>query len=139
MSTLITMIAALATFVMTGLASAQQPPGTATTPPMAPIKRTILQKADVPGTNLELIYATVEVSAGFKAGRHTHPGVVMTQVIDGDFWLQFDGQPEQILRAGESLTLPDRAVHNEGALDKPLKLIVVYVVEKGKPLVSPAP
>ena len=139
MSTLITVIAALATFVMTGLASAQQPPGTATTPPMAPIKRTILQKADVPGTNLELIYATVEISAGFKAGRHNHPGVVMTQVIDGDFWLQFDGQPEQILRVGESLTLPDRAVHNEGALDKPLKLIVVYVVEKGKPLASPAP
>jgi len=136
MSTLITVIAALATFVMTGLASAQQPPGTATTPP---IKRTILQKADVPGTNLEIIYATVEISAGFKAGRHNHPGVVMTQVIDGDFWLQFDGQPEQILLVGESLTIPDRAIHNEGTLDKPLKLIVVYVVEKGKPLVSPAP
>jgi quercetin dioxygenase-like cupin family protein len=132
-------IAALATFVMTGLASAQQPPGTATTPPMAPIKRTILQKADVPGTNLEIIYATVEITAGFKAGRHNHPGVVMTQIVDGDFWLQFDGQPEQILRVGESLTIPDRAVHNEGTLDKPLKLIVVYVVEKGKPLVSPAP
>ena len=40
---------------------------------------------------------------------------------------------------GESLTLPDRVVHNEGALDKPLKLIVVYVVEKGKPLASQAP
>jgi len=138
MSTLITMIAALATFVMTGLASAQQPPGTAT-PPTAPIKRTILQKADVPGTNLELIYATVEVSAGFKAGRHNHPGVVMFQVIDGDFWLQLDGQPEQVFRAGESQTLADRVVHNEGALDKPLKLSVVYVVEKGKPLASPAP
>ena len=139
MSTLITVIAALATFVMSGLASAQQPPGTATTPRMAPIKRTILQKADVPGTNLEIIYAAVEISAGFKAGRHNHPGVVMTQVIDGDFWLQFDGQPEQILLVGESLTIPDRAIHNEGTLDKPLKLIVVYVVEKGKPLVSPAP
>src|SRR2546427_5132723 len=85
MSTLITVIAGLATFVMTGLASAQQPPGTATTPPIAPIKRTILQKADVPGTNLELIYAAVEISAEFKAGRHNHRGVVMTQVIDGDF------------------------------------------------------
>jgi len=136
MSKLITMIAALATMAMTDLASAQQPAGT---PPTAPIKRTILQKADVPGTNLELIYAIVEISAGFKAGRHNHPGVVMTQIVDGEFWLQFDGQPEQILRVGESLTIPDRAVHNEGALDKPLKLIVVYVVEKGKPLVSPAP
>jgi len=132
----VTMIAALATMAMTDLPSAQQPAGT---PPTAPIKRTILQKADVPGTNLEIIYATVEISAGFKAGRHNHPGVVMGQIIDGDFWLQLDGQPEQVFRAGESLTLPDRAVHNEGALDKPVKLNVVYVVEKGKPLASPAP
>ena len=139
MSTLITMIAALATFVMTGLASAQQPPGTATTPPMAPIKRTILQKADVPGTNLEIIYAALEISAGFKAGRHNHPGVVMGQIIDGEFWLQLDGQPEQVLRVGESFTLPDRVIHNEGSTDRPAKLNVVYVVEKGKPLVSPAP
>jgi quercetin dioxygenase-like cupin family protein len=139
MSRLITMIAAVATFVITGLASAQQPPGTATPPPMAPIKRTILQRADVPGTNLEIIYAALEVSAGFRAGRHNHPGVVMAQIVDGEFWLQRDGQPEEVLRAGESFTLPDRAVHNEGSTDRPVKLNVVYVVEKGKPLISPAP
>jgi len=86
-----------------------------------------------------LIYAIVEVSAGFKAGRHSHPGVVMFQVVDGDFWLQLDGQPDQVFRVGESQTIPDRAVHNEGALDKPLKLNVIYVVEKGKPLAAPAP
>ena len=43
------------------------------------------------------------------------------------------------LKAGESLTLPDRAIHNEGATDKAVKLNAVYVVEKGKPLASPAP
>lgn len=105
----------------------------------APVKRTILQKADVPGTNLELIYATVEIAAGFKAGRHMHPGVVMAQVVEGEFWIHLDGQPEKILRAGESLTLPDRAIHNEGATDKAVKLNAVYVLEKGKPLASPAP
>jgi quercetin dioxygenase-like cupin family protein len=103
-----------------------------------PIKRTILQRSDVPGTNLEIIYAAVEIAAGFKAGRHNHPGVAMGQVLDGDFWLHLDGQPEQVLHAGESLTIPDRAIHNEGATDKAVKLIVVYVVEKGKPLVSAA-
>jgi quercetin dioxygenase-like cupin family protein len=131
----ITLVAAFVSLVAAGFLMAQQP---ANTPPMAPIKRTLLQKADVPGTNLEIIYAIVEIIPGFKAGRHSHPGVVMAQVVDGEFWIQFDGQPEQILRAGESLTLPDRAVHNEGSTDKPLKLNVVYVVEKGKPLVSPA-
>jgi quercetin dioxygenase-like cupin family protein len=131
----ITLVGALVSLVAAGLLMAQQPAGT---PPTAPIKRTLLQKADVPGTNLEIIYATVEIIPGFKAGRHNHPGVVMAQVVEGEFWIQFDGQPEQVLRAGESLTLPDRAIHNEGTTDKPLKLNVVYVVEKGKPLVSPA-
>jgi len=104
----------------------------------SPIKRTILQRADVPGTNLEIIYATVEIAAGFKAGRHNHPGVVMGHVVEGDFWLHVDGQPEQVLHAGESVTLPDRAIHNEGTTGKPVKLNAVYVVEKGKPLASPA-
>jgi quercetin dioxygenase-like cupin family protein len=105
----------------------------------SPVKRTILQKADVPGTNLEVIYATVEIAPGFKAGRHSHPGVVMAQVVDGEFWFAPDGQSDKVLKVGETLTIPDRAIHNEGATDKGVKLNVVYVVEKGKPLVSPAP
>jgi quercetin dioxygenase-like cupin family protein len=117
--------------------NAQQPQPTPVQP--SPVKRTILQKSDVPGTNLEMIYATVEIAPGFKAGRHLHPGVVMAQVVDGEFWVHLDGQPEKVVRVGESLTLPDRAIHNEGATDRPLKMNVVYVVEKGKPLVSPAP
>ncbi len=135
---LVTIFCALAVIGTAGVAFAQQPAGGAT-PPVSPIKRTILQRADVPGTNLELIYASLEVSAGFRAGRHNHPGVVIAQIVDGSFWLQVDGQPEQVFQAGESLTLPDRIVHNEGSTDKPVKLNVVYVLEKGKPLASPAP
>jgi quercetin dioxygenase-like cupin family protein len=126
--------ALLALFGAVGMLSAQQPAGA---PAVPPVKRNILQRTDVPGTNLELIYANLEIGPGFRAGRHSHPGVVMAQVVDGEFWIQLDGQPEQILRNGESLTLPDRAVHNEGATDKGAKLVVVYVVEKGKPLISP--
>ena len=106
----------------------------------SPVKRTILQKSDVPGTNLELIYATVEIAAGFKAGRHSHPGVVMAQVVEGEFWIHLDGQPEKIVRAGETLTVPQGAIHNEGAGGgSAVKLNAVYVLEKGKPLASPAP
>jgi quercetin dioxygenase-like cupin family protein len=65
----------------------------------SPVKRTILQRADVPGTNLEVIYATVEIAAGFKAGRHSHPGVVMAQVVEGEFWFAPDGQPEKTYKA----------------------------------------
>jgi len=105
---------------------------------VSPFKRTILQRADVPGTNLELIIATVDIAPGARAGRHTHPGLTMAYVVDGDFWLHMDGQPEQILHVGESTSNPDRTIHDEGALDKPVRLHAVYVVEKGKPLAAPA-
>jgi quercetin dioxygenase-like cupin family protein len=127
---------ALAAFALTVPVEAQQQPSPVQP---APVKRAILQRADVPGTNLEIIYATLEIAPGFKAGRHSHPGVVMGHVVEGDFWYAPDGEPEKVLHAGDSLTVADRAIHNEGATDKPVKLNVVYVVEKGKPLASPAP
>ena len=101
------------------------------------VKRTILQKMDVPGTNLETIVAVVEIAANFKAGRHTHPGDVTGYVSEGEFSMTFDGQPEKVLKPGESILVPNGTVHDEGTGDKPAKLIAVYVVEKGKPLASP--
>jgi len=62
----------------------------------------------------------------------------MAYVVDGDFWLHMDGQPEQILHVGESTSNSDRTIHDEGALDKPVRPHAVYVVEKGKPLAAPA-
>jgi quercetin dioxygenase-like cupin family protein len=128
--------AALFALAFTGTVQAQTQP---TPVQPSPVKRTILQKTDVPGTNLEMIYATVEIAAGFKAGRHLHPGTVMAQVIEGEFWIHLDGEAEKVLKVGESLTVPNGAVHNEGATDKAVKLSAVYVLEKGKPLASPAP
>ena len=131
-------LATISLFVLLGtaIARAQQPQPTPVQP--SPVKRTILQRTDVPGTNLELIYATVEIAPSFKAGRHSHPGVVMGHVVEGEFWLAIDGQPEKVLKAGETLMLPDRAIHNEGAGDKGTKFNVIYVVEKGQPLAAPA-
>jgi quercetin dioxygenase-like cupin family protein len=120
----ITLCTALITFAMLLSLNAQPQPSPVQP---SPVKRTIMQRADVPGTNLETIYASLEIAAGFKAGRHNHPGVVMAHIVEGDFWLQLDGEPERVLHAGESLTIPDRAIHNEGATDKPVKLDVVYV------------
>jgi quercetin dioxygenase-like cupin family protein len=130
-------LATISFFVFFGMAAARaQQPQTAPVQP-SPVKRTILQRAT--GTNLELIYAVVEIAPSFKAGRHSHPGVVMGQVVEGEFWLAPDGEPENVFKPGQTLTLPNRAIHNEGATDKGTKVNVVYVVEKGQPLVSPAP
>lgn len=117
-----------------GFAHAQQAPLQP-----SPVKRTPLGKVDVPGSNYEVIFGITELAGGFKSGRHSHPGLVLAYVAEGEFWYLVDGQPEKIYRVGDSFQLPDRAIHNEGAAgSKPVKVMAVFIVEKGKPLVQPA-
>jgi hypothetical protein len=66
----ITLCTALITFAMLLSLNAQQQPSPVQP---SPVKRTIMQRADVPGTNLETIYASLEIAAGFKAGAITIP------------------------------------------------------------------
>lgn len=127
--------AALAAFALSAPVTAQPVPSPVQP---APVKRTVIGKTEVPGSNYEVITALVELAPGFRAGRHTHPGTVQAQVLEGEFMLVFDGQPEKTFKAGQSLEVPNTAIHNEGAVGSvPAKLIAVYIVEKGKPLVSP--
>jgi quercetin dioxygenase-like cupin family protein len=126
---LFTVLAMLAPAVPTAAQAPVQP---------APVQRTPIGKIDVPGSNYEVVTAMVTLQPGFKAGRHTHPGTVQAQVLEGEFMIHIDGQPEKTFKAGQSLEVPNGAIHNEGAVgSSPAKLIAVYVVEKGKPLVTP--
>lgn len=118
-------------------ALAQAPAPPAAQPKLAPkIIRTVLNRTDVPGdSNYEVISAMVEIGPGFKAGRHFHHGLVQVTVLEGQFWLAVDDAPEKVLGAGQSLSLPLNAIHDEGAVgEAPVMLFAVYVVEKLKPL-----
>ena len=127
------LFAALAGIAFGAVAYAQQAPVSP-----SPVTRVLIGKTEVPGSNYEVITAMVTLQPGFKAGRHTHPGIVQAQVLEGEFMLALDGQPEKTFKSGQSLEVPNQAIHNEGAVGAvPTKLIAVYVVEKGKPLVSP--
>lgn len=104
------------------------------------LTRTLVGRADVSVPGREAVVARVEVAPGAKAGRHTHPGDEISYVMEGEATLLIDGQAPRIVKAGESFVVPAGVVHdahNDGAA--PIKLVGVYVVEKGKPLASPAP
>jgi quercetin dioxygenase-like cupin family protein len=131
----IALTAAFVTLAIVGSLNAQQQ----TTPvPLPAIKRTPLQKVEVPGSNYEVVFGIAEFVPNVKAGRHSHPGTVLAYVMEGEFFLVPDGQPEKTYKAGDSLQVPNGVIHNEGTTDKPAKVMAVYVVEKGKPLVQPA-
>jgi quercetin dioxygenase-like cupin family protein len=103
------------------------------------VKRTPLQKAEFPD-GYNTVSGIAEIPAGGSAGRHTHPGVEMGYLLEGEADLIVEGRPDQHLKAGDSYSIPAGTVHDAKVHgDKPLKVLGVYVVDKTKPLASPAP
>jgi quercetin dioxygenase-like cupin family protein len=102
-------------------------------------KRTVLQKTDVPGGIYESVFVMAEVPPGGLVGRHTHPGTEQGTVIEGEVTLMVEGQPDKTFKPGESWLIPAGVAHDAKAGPTGSKAIAVYVVEKGKPLATPAP
>jgi quercetin dioxygenase-like cupin family protein len=102
------------------------------------IKRQLLQRIDVPD-NRETILGVAEIPAGGAAGRHTHFGVEVGYVLEGSTSLEIEGEAPRLLKAGDSYVIPAGKVHDAKVVgDGPAKVIATYVVEKGKPLATPA-
>ncbi len=111
----------------------------AAAPPASGIKRTPVYKGPVAAADHEAVVAKVELPAGAHAGRHTHPGDEVSYVVEGDTELLIDGQAPLRLKAGQAFSVPAGTVHDARNVGSaPAHLIGVYVVEKGKPLATPA-
>lgn len=104
------------------------------------IKRTVLQRKDLSVPGREAVVARVEIAPGAFAGRHTHPGEEISYILEGEAEILIEGQPPLKVKPGDSFIIPSGAkhdAHNTGT--QPLKLVGVYLVEKGQPLATPAP
>ena len=116
-------------------ASAQGAPPAAT----GGVTRKILSQTDgpTPGYVTLLVEATIE--PGVAVGRHTHPGIESAYVLEGGFELPVAGQPTRTLKAGDGFQIPPDTPHGGGAPGAAKsRVLITYVVEKGKPLASPA-
>jgi len=102
------------------------------------LKRTILQRTDGPAPGYETVMVAVEIEPGAIVARHTHPGVESTFVLEGETELSVEGQAVRTVGPGQSFQIPTGVPHSAKNGDKPARLAATYVVEKGKPLASPA-
>ena len=103
-------------------------------------KRTVVEKADVSVPGREAVVARVEINPGASVGRHTHPGDEISYVMEGEGEILIEGQPARKIKAGDGFVIAaglKHDAHNTGT--QMLKLAGVYVVEKGKPIATPAP
>ncbi len=111
----------------------------AQTPSAPAIKRTMLQRFDL-APDREVVTAVAEIPPGMSAGRHTHPGPETSYVIEGSASLEVEGEVPRVVKAGDSFAIPAGKVHDAKVIgDKPVKVLATYIIEKGKPLATPAP
>jgi quercetin dioxygenase-like cupin family protein len=104
------------------------------------VQRILLTKADVSVPGREADAMRAEIAPGASTGRHTHPGDEIDYVLQGQLDITFDGQPPHQLKAGDALIIPMGTVHNAVNVGSTTALIsAVFIVEKGKPLATPAP
>ena len=102
------------------------------------VRRTELQRFDVPCSSYETVIGLVDVPPGLAIGRHAHPGLESGYMLEGEATLSLEGQPDRVLTAGESYRIPSGAVHDVRSGPRGARALAVFVVEKGKPLASPA-
>ena len=127
-----TLALTLALIVAAGLqtSTAQQPA----------LKRTVLQKADLPVPGREAVTALAEIPGGVRVGKHTRPGEEVGYVLEGTLKLEVEGKPPVMLKAGDAFFVEAGPPHdgtNEGT--GAAKVLATYIAEKGKPLATPVP
>ena len=94
---------------------------------------------DGPAAGYESILMDVVIDAGATVARHTHPGMESSYVMEGDIELPVQGQPTRTVKAGEGFQIPPNTPHAGGkASNAKTRVMITYIVEKGKPLASPA-
>ncbi len=77
----------------------------------------------MPNSNYDVVTAVIETG-----------GIVQAQILDAN-----SGSRAMASRTGSRKREPfDVQIHNEGAVgDRPKKLVAVYMVERGHPLIQP--
>jgi quercetin dioxygenase-like cupin family protein len=102
------------------------------------VTRTVLQQADTSIPGREAITARAEIAAGGTTGRHTHPGEEISYLVEGSVLLEIEGAPQRTLKPGDVFFIPAGKVHNATTSGGKAIIIANYIVEKGKPLATPA-
>jgi quercetin dioxygenase-like cupin family protein len=94
----------------------------------------VLHRAEFP-SNYATVMVLIENVDG--APRHTHPGLEMTYILEGEFKLMVDGRPDQALKPGDWFEVPAEVPHSvENVGGKPGRALAHYVVEASKPLTT---
>jgi quercetin dioxygenase-like cupin family protein len=93
------------------------------------------QKIEYPKTEkAEMASVLVEIQPGKENGRHMHSVPTYVHVLEGTMTVEFEDGSRQTFKAGNGFLEVVNTVHSAKNLGEvPLRLLVVFVGEEGKP------
>jgi quercetin dioxygenase-like cupin family protein len=103
----------------------------------AGIQRVMLFRTDVASSAvpMEVVMGTAEIPAAGHAGRHSHAGMEVGYVLNGETVMEIAGAAPRVMKAGDVYFIPAGVVHDAKATSgAAAKVLAFYLVEKGKPL-----
>jgi quercetin dioxygenase-like cupin family protein len=125
-------LCALPGFAATG-AVAEQP-----TPASSGVSRKLLQQTDGPAEGyVTFLYETI-FAPNHVVPLHTHPGVESSYCVEGGGVFVIRGAPDRVITPGLSFQAAPYLVHGLHNGPASTKLASTYILEKGKPLSTPA-
>jgi quercetin dioxygenase-like cupin family protein len=101
-------------------------------------KRTLIKQTDGPMDGYVTVEMRVDLEPSAIVARHTHPGIESSYLVEGGFDLTVDGEGTRTVAPGEGFQIPTAVPHSGQNGPAKSVIAVTYVVEKGKPLASPA-
>ena len=102
------------------------------------VQRTVLRQMDGPVEGWTTILIRGEIAPDAVVATHTHPGIESAFIIEGGGVLVAKDTPAQALKAGESFQIAPGVPHGLQNGPAVMRFTSTYVVEKSKPLASPA-
>jgi quercetin dioxygenase-like cupin family protein len=104
------------------------------------LTRTDLQRHDLGIPGYETIQVRVDFAPGALAARHSHHGEEIIYVLTGALQYQIDGSAPVMVNAGQVFFVPAGAIHQAKNIGSTMASeLATYVVQKGQPLITPAP
>ena len=111
--------------------------------PSAQPVRTIFERHDQSNVTpaKEILIGSATLPPGGVIGFHTHPGDEAGYVLKGSLILKTQGQPDRVLKAGDSFFNPRGAVHSvmAAADGDGATAVSTWIIDKGQPLATPVP
>jgi quercetin dioxygenase-like cupin family protein len=102
-----------------------------------PITRTDLLRSDLRGIEgKQTVIYIADVKPGGVGGKHTHYGDEFVYILEGELIVEPVGKPPITLKVGNVGHLTPDVVHvaRNGSGRESAKVLVILVVDKGKPL-----